>query len=377
MICGMEISSQQRDELQALLKSDEYDGSIASRAQIVLWYAEGRPKTEIAAALKTTRPTVDKWIKRYQDEGIEGLVNRTSPGGPRQIPDRIRARILALTKATPPKELGISHWTTLEMCKYVKKIENVSVSQAWVAKLWRDHDLKPWRQGTFKISKDPDFEEKVRDIVSLYLNPPEGEAVVSVDAKTGIQALQRTQPLLPIKFGKTEKRTHDYVRKGTVDLYAAIDIRTGKVIPSISKTHTTDDFLRLMKKVAAAYRGQKIHVVLDNASPHVSNDAKAWLDKQKGQVVFHFTPTSASWMNQIEIFNGIITRKVIRRGSFDSTKLLTQAIEAFITTWNSDCEPINWTATADEILDKVRSVIANMDQLTQAVEIDDVAARAA
>jgi len=162
MICGMEISGQQRDELQALLKSNEYDGSVSSRAQIVLWHAEGCPKTEIAAALKTTRPTVDKWIKRYQDEGIEGLVNRTSPGGPRQIPDRIRARILALTKATPPKELGISHWTTLEMRKYVKRTENVSVSQAWVAKLWRDHNLKPQRQGTFKISKDPDFEEGSR-----------------------------------------------------------------------------------------------------------------------------------------------------------------------------------------------------------------------
>jgi transposase len=338
----------------------------------------GAPKTEIATALKTTRPTVDKWIKRYQDEGIEALVNRTSPGGPRQIPDRIRARILALTKATPTqrvRDIPLDDAGDVQVRE--ENRERVRVAGlGGEAKLWRDHDLKPRRQGTFKISKDPDFEEKVRDIVSLYLNPPEGEVVVSVDAKTGIQALQRTQPLLPIKFGKTEKRTHDYVRKGTVDLYAAIDIRTGKVIPSIAKTHTTDDFLRLMKKVVAAYPGQKIHVVLDNASPHVSNDAKAWLDKQKGQVVFHFTPTSASWMNQIEIFNGIITRKVIRRGSFDSTKLLTQAIEAFITTWNSDCKPINWTATADEILDKVRSVIANMDQ-TQAVEIDDVAVRAA
>lgn len=373
----MEISGKQRDELQALLKSNMYDGSVSSRAQIVLWHAEGRPKTEIAAALNTTRPTVDKWIKRYLDEGIGGLVNRTSPGGPRQIPDRIRARVLALTKATPPAELGISQWTTLEMSRYVKKTEDVSVSIAWVAKLWRDHDLKPWQQGTFKISKDPDFEEKVRDVVGLYLTPPEGEVVVSVDVKSGIQALERTQPLLPLAFDKTEKRTHDYVRRGTVDMYASIDVRIGKVITSISKTHTTDDFLRLMKKVVAAYPGQKIHVVLDNASAHTSDAAQAWLDKQQGQVVFHFTPTSASWLNQIEIFNGIITRKVIRHGSFSSTKVLTQAIEAFVANWNSDCEPINWTVTADEIIDKVRSIIANMERLTQAVEINDVAGCAA
>lgn len=372
MICDMDLSDKQRDELQAVLRSDAYDGSVSSRAQIVLWHAEGRRKADIAKALKTTRPTVDKWIKRYQDEGIEGLVSRTSPGGPRQIPDRIRARVLALTKASPPKALGISHWTTLEMSGYVKKTEGVYVSRAWVAKLWRDHDLKPWQQSTFKISKDPKFEEKVRDVIGLYLDPPAGEVVVSVDVKTGIQALERTQPLLPITFGKTEQRTHDYVRHGTVDLYASIDIRTGKVISSISKTHTTEDFLRLMRKVVAAYPDQKIHVVLDNASPHGSDDTRTWLNKQNGQVVFHFTPTGASWLNQIEIFNGIITRKAIRRGSFSSTKLLTQTIDAFITNWNSDCEPINWTVTADEIIDKVRSIIANMDRLTQAVEINDV-----
>jgi transposase len=368
----MELSEQDRVELLAVVKSDAYDGSVSSRAQIVLWYGEGRRKSEIAAVLKTTRPTVDKWIQRYEDYGVEGLVNRTSPGGPRQIPDRIRSRVLALTRVSPPSTLGISHWSSSEMSKYIKKTEGVYVSRAWVCQLWRENGLKPWRQGTFKISRDPDFEEKVRDIVGLYVSPPDGEVVVSVDAKTGIQALNRTQPLLPVTFGKTEKRTHDYVRAGTIDLYAAIDICTGKVIASLSPTHATPDFLRLMKKVVAAYPGKKIHVVLDNATVHTSAGTAQWLDKQKDGIVFHFTPTGASWVNQIEIWNGVVTRKVIRRGTHSSVKLLIKDIESFVASWNSDCVPIKWTATADEIINNVRSITSHMERLVCAREIDDV-----
>lgn len=344
---------------------------------MVLWYSEGRRKSEIAATLRTTRPTVDKWIKRYGEQGLEGLVNRTSPGGPRQIPDRIRARVLALTRSTPPSTLGISHWSSSEMSRYIKKTEGVYVSKAWVAQVWRDNGLRPWQQGTFKISRDPDFEDKVREVVGLYLSPSDGEVVVSVDAKTGIQALDRTQPLLPLTFGKTEKRTHDYVRAGTIDMYAAIDIRTGKVITSLSDTHATPDFLRLMNKVVAAYPGRKIHVVLDNATVHTSAETRKWLDGQNESVVFHFTPTGASWVNQIEIWNGVITRKVIRRGTHSSVKLLIKDIESFVANWNSDCVPIEWTATADEIIDKVRSITSHMERLTRASEIDDVTRQAA
>jgi transposase len=201
--------------------------------------------------------------------------------------------------------------------------------------------------------------------------------VVSVDAKSGIQALDRTQPLLPIDFGKTQKRTFDYARMGTTDLYAAMDIRTGKVITSLSQTHATPDFLRLMKKVVAAHPGQKIHVVLDNASVHLSGDTEKWLAKQNGKVVFHFTPTGASWMNQIEIWNGILTRKLIRCGTFRSVKALDREIEAFVKRWNSDCKPFTWTATAEEIIDKVRAITAHMEALLRATEIEDVACRAA
>ena len=373
----MELSEQDRAELLAVIKSDAYDGSVSSRAQIVLWYGEGRRKSEIAAVLKTTRPTVDKWIQRYEKHGIAGLVNRTSPGGPRQIPDRIRSRVLALTRETPPSALGISHWSSSEMSRYIKMTEGVYVSTSWVCQLWRENGLTPWRQGTFKISRDPDFEDKVRDIVGLYVSPPDGEVVVSVDVKTGIQALDRTQPLLPVAFGKTEKRTHDYVRAGTIDLYAAIDIRTGKVIASLSPTHAAPDFLRLMKKVVAVYPGKKVHVVLDNATVHTSAETAHWLDKQKGSVAFHFTPRGASWVNQIEIWNGIITRKVIRRGTHSSVKLLIKDIESFVVNWNSDCAPIKWTATADEIIDNVRSIISHVERLGRASEIDDVIRQAA
>jgi transposase len=182
----MELSEQDRAELQAAVGSGSYDGSVSSRAQMVLWYDQGYRKVEIATM---SRPTVDKWLARYERFGLDGLVSMTSPGGRRQIPDRIRAKVLALTRMTPPSALGISHWSSTEMAQYIKKTEGVYVSQTWVSRLWRENDLKPWQQGTFKISKDPDFEDKVRDVVGLYLDPPEGEVVVSVDAKSGIQAL--------------------------------------------------------------------------------------------------------------------------------------------------------------------------------------------
>jgi transposase len=373
----MRLTNENRTKLQTAVGSDEYDGSVASRARIVLLLDSGCSKSEIAKMMKTTRPTVDKWLKRYADHGIEGLVDRESPGSPRQIPDRIRSRVLAVTRTSPPKELGISHWTTSEMTKFIKKTEGVYVSPTWVARLWREHHLQPWRQGTFKISKDPQFEEKVRDVVGLYLDPPEDEVVVSVDAKTGIQALDRTQPLLPVSFGKTEKRTHDYKRAGTIDMYAALDVRTGKVMVELAPTHTSADFLRLMKKVTAANPGKKVHVILDNASSHTSEEVEKWLGKQGGQVVFHFTPTGASWMNMIEIWNGIITRKSIRLGTHSSVKVLARDILAFTEHWNADCQPFEWTVTAEDILQKVKVISSNMARLERAVVITDVTAQAA
>ena len=245
----------------------------------------------VAMMLGASRPTVDKWLKRYEEFGMEGLVNKMSPGGRCQIPDRIRGKVLALTRTTPPSALGVSHWSLTEMALYIKKTEGVYVSQTWVSALWRAHGLTPWRQGTFKISKDPRFEYKVRATSSVCTwTLRRGRSSCRWTPSWVSRRSNRTQPLGPIDFGKTQKRTHDYARMETTDLYAAIDVRTGKVIASLSPTHATPDFLRLMNKVVAAYPAQKVHVVLDNASAHRSKDTDKWLAKQQGQVVFHFTP---------------------------------------------------------------------------------------
>lgn len=373
----MSLSGQQRAELLSCIGTGEYDGSVESRAKLVLWYDEGCSKAEIVRMSGTTPPTVDKWLERYGQFGFEGLVNWKSTGSPPQIPARIRARVLALTRETPPEHLGISHWTSPQMARHIKLTEGVYVSQTWVSRLWRNHGLKPWRQGTFKISKDPDFEEKVRDVVGLYLDPPEGEAVVSVDVKSQVQALDRTQPMLPVDFGKTAKRTHDYVRNGTTDLYACQDLRTGKVTINLSPTHNTQDFLKVMDMVVKARTEEKIHVILDNASAHTSDDTNKWLAKHKGRVVLHFTPTGASWLNIIEIWNGIITRQLIRRGTFTSVKVLNAKIRQFTENWNSYCKPVVWNATADEIIEKVRHVTARLNQLLGATQISDVITDAA
>lgn len=375
---GMELSERQLTELRAAVKPDTYDGSVAARAQIVLWYHEGQRKADIAKRSGTSRPTVDKWLDRYEAYGLAGLADRTSPGGPRTIPGRIRGRVLALTRQTPPEDLGISHWTSRAMARHIRKTEGVPVSSRWVSQLWRDSGLQPHRQGTFKISKDPLFEEKVRDVTGLYLSPPEGHAVVCVDVKSGIQALDRTQPLLPVDFGKSEKRTHDYKRNGTTDMYAGLDIVAGDVAVELSPTHNSGDFLRLMRRIVARHKDKKkIHIVLDNASAHTSEETGRWLADQDGRVIFHFTPTGASWMNQIEIWNGIITRRLIRRGTFSSAGVLSRAIRSFVADWNADPKPFQWTASADEILEKVRAVTSRMAQLLGATEIGHVVEQAA
>jgi transposase len=252
------------------------------------------------------------------------------------------------------------------MSRYLKRHEAVAVSHNFVAELWREHGLKPHRQGTFKVSRDPDFAAKVVDIVGLYLDPPTGAVVLSVDEKTQVQALQRTQPLLPLTFGRTEKRTHDYVRHGTTNLFAALDTLTGKVIGRCLPRKRTGEFLKFMNQVLKEYdAGQEIHVILDNLSTHNNDDVAVWLNRHP-HVHLHFTPKGSSWINQIETWFGIITRQAIRRGSFDSLAELIGRIDVYITNWNDDTEPFEWTATADEIIAKValldrdyRKLVAN------------------
>lgn len=330
-----------------------YDGSVSTRAQIVLAWYEGESAAVIAKRFGTTKPTVYKWVDRFDSGGVAGLEDRKPGGRPRSVSGSVRSRIVALTKLGPPKETGLSHWSSYEMARYLKRYEGISVSHNFVAGLWREHGLKPHRQGSFKTSPDPDFATKVVDVVGLYLDPPVGAVVLSFDEKTQVQALDRTQPLLPISFGRTEKRTHDYVRHGTTNLFAALEVLTGKVVGQTFRRKRTKEFLRFMDRLVKRYpTDQEIHVVLDNLKTHNNTDVDKWLGRHPN-VEFHFTPKGSSWLNQIETWFGIITRQSIRRGSFGSLAELIRHIKTYIDHWNEDAEPFQWTATADQILEKV------------------------
>jgi transposase len=358
----VELTTDQLAELQAVVKNADVPAPVATRARIVLWYAEGRLKKQVAELAGVSRPTVDLWLSRYQAEGLGGLIDRSHAAPREQLPAPIRARILAATRTSPPADSGLSHWSSREMAAFIKRTEGVYVSHHYVAKLWRENGLKPHRTDTFKVSKDPAFAEKVADIVGLYLCPPGGAVVLSMDEKSQIQALDRTQPMLPIEFHATEKRTHDYVRHGTTNLFAALNVGTGEVFGECKPTRDGEDFLAFLKKAVGPHAGKDIHVVLDNLSTHTTPDVQAWLEKNP-HVHFHFTPVGSSWLNQIETWFGIITRQSIRRGTFSSVKVLIKQIRDYITHWNTSAKPFVWTATADEILAKVRLVETNIKKL--------------
>jgi len=244
----VDLTAEQRAELRALTTSTEVSAAVGTRARIVLWHGEGRMKKDIAVLAGVSRPTVDLWLARYSADGAAGLLAQ-QPGGPReQLPTDVRSRVLALTRTTPPAETGLSHWSTRTMADYITRTTKTPVSHHWVAGLWREHGLKPHRQGTFKLSKDPQFAEKVADIVGLYLDPPGAAVVLSLDEKTQIQALDRTQPLLPIEFDRSEQRTHDYVRHGTTNLFAALNVGTGEIIGECVPSRNGATFLAFLKK---------------------------------------------------------------------------------------------------------------------------------
>jgi transposase len=360
----VELTSDEQTELRALLNSPEVPATVATRARIVLWHGEHRRKKDIAELAGVSRPTVDLWIERFARDGMGGLLDRPRGAGREQVPASVRARILAATRSSPPTESGLSHWSTREMAAYIKRTEGVAVSHTYVAKLWRDNGLRPHRQGTFKVSRDPQFAAKVADIVGLYLDPPGGAVVLSIDEKTQIQALDRTQPLLPITFDATEQRTHDYVRHGTTNLFAALNVGTGEITGHCKPTRNGADFLDFLKIAVEPHDGQEVHIVLDNLSTHSTPDVLAWM-ADNPHVHFHFTPIGSSWINQIENWFGIITRQSIRRGTFTSVKALLNTIRDYINHWNTNPQPFVWTATADEILAKVRIVQTNIRKLVE------------
>nr|WP_225438890.1 IS630 family transposase [Candidatus Frankia nodulisporulans] len=352
----------QRAELSALINSRDVPANVATRARIVLWHAERAPKARIAELAGVSRPTVDLWLRRYEQGGVGALVDRRR-GAPReQVPAAVRARIVALTRTTPPAETGLSHWSTREMARYVSRVGGVSVSWHYVARVWREEGLRPHRQGTFTLSTDPDFAAKVADIVGLYLDLPGGAVVLCIDEKTQVQALDRTQPLLPISFGVSEKRTHDYVRHGTTNLFAALNTATGEVFGECRPVRDSAAFLAFLKGAVASRTGKDIYVVLDNLPTHTTPEVNAWLEANP-HVRFHFTPVGSSWINQIETWFGIITRQAIRRGTFPSIHALSRQIRDYITHWNTRAEPFTWTATADEILAKVRLTQTSIHKL--------------
>jgi len=328
--------------LTALQRSSTVGAGLAQRARIVLLAADGVPNAEIARRIGVSRPTVIGWRNRYTAGGVDGLVDLDRSGRPPVVDD---VAVVVATLGRPPESLGVTHWSARLLGR------ELGISFATVARIWRNYKLQPWRRETFKFSTDPELDAKVRDVVGLYLNPPENAVVVCVDEKSQVQALDRTAPILPMRPGLPERATHDYVRHGTTTLFAALEVATGKVTDACYPRHRHQEFLTFLKVVAKAYPRVKLHVVADNYGTHKHPAVKAWLAKNP-RITMHFTPTSGSWLNLVEIFFNIITRQAIRRGTFTSVKDLIAAIETYIDGWNDRCEPFVWTKTADEILTK-------------------------
>ena len=318
-------------------------GAAGSRI-VLLLAADGIGTNEILVRRVgvVSKPTVIAWKKRYAAEGVGGLDDRKKAGRPRTTDD---VAIVLRTLEPPPEHLGVTHWSSRLLAA------ELGLSNVKVADVWREYGLQPWRSETFKFSTDPQLEAKLRDVVGLYLNPPDKAVVLCVDEKSQVQALDRTAPILPLRPGIPEKQTHDYVRHGTTTLFAALEVATGKVTDACYPRHRHEEFLRFLRQVAKAYPRTRLHIVVDNYATHKHPDVQAWLAKNP-RITLHFTPTSGVrvGMNMVEIFFSIITRQAIRRGSFTSVKDLITAIENFIDGWNDRCHPFTWTKTADELL---------------------------
>jgi transposase len=352
----MYLSDEQRSDLELLVGREVYDRSSTSRARMVLLRDQNYSVQEISKIMCTSTTTVYTWLKRYDAEGLAGLDSRKIPGGLWQVSGRDRARILALSKQTPPEETGLSHWTSYELATYLRRHEGISVSHNFIAELWRENDIKPHRRRNFTLSTDAYFETKVRDVVGLYHDPPEGAEVLSIDNKPGVQALDRTQPARPASSGHVATSTHDYVRNGTTDLFTAFNTRTGWVSADCFTQHRTVEFLDFMDEIAAEYTDTpEVHVILDNASIHSGEDVDDWLSEHP-TFIFHYTPKGSSWLNQVENWFGILQRKVLERGVFISVYDLIIKIYRFVDLWNRNAEPFAWNATADEIIAEVEQL---------------------
>jgi transposase len=335
-----------RELLDSWTRSSSIRAGLAQRARIVLLAADGVSNTEIAVRVGVARQTVISWRERYAASGVHGLDDERRSGRPRTVD---RAQILAATLTPPPATLGITHWSSRLLADHLR------VDASTVLRTWRHHRVQPWRAETFKFSTDPELVAKVVDVVGLYLAPPENAIVLSCDEKSQIQALNRTQKTLPMQPGQAERRTHDYVRHGTTTLFAALEIATGQVTGICKPRHRHQEFLMFLKHVARAYPdrddGTELHLIMDNYAAHKHPKVKAWLAANP-RIHVHFTPTSGSWLNLVEVWFGIIERQAIHRGTFASVRDLMIKIRTFINGWNDRCRPFTWTKTAEHILQK-------------------------
>ena len=329
--------------LRRWAQASSIPAALAQRAKLLLLAADGVSNTEIADRLGVSRPTVIGWRRRYAREGLVGLTDRPRPGRPQTVRRDRRAEILATTLTPPPEHLGITHWSSRLLAG------ELGCSHNTVARVWREHDLRPWQTETFKFSTDPQLEAKVRDVVGLYLDPPDKAVVLCLDEKSQIQALERTQPNRPPGPGRPERHPHDYLRHGTTTLFAALEVATGRVTDQCYPRHRHTEFLAFLKLVARTYSRRKLHVVVDNYATHKHPKVQAWLARHP-RVQLHFTPTYASWLNLIEAFFAITTRQALRRGDFSSVAELVAAIGRFVDAWNQRCQPFRWVKDADQIL---------------------------
>jgi transposase len=318
---------------------------LAQRSRIVLAAAEGLKNTEISQRLSLDHTTVRKWRSRFVKERLDGLVDEPRPGRPRTIGDAQVEEVIVKTLESTPKDA--THWSTRSMAA------EVGLSQTAVSRIWRAFGLQPHRSETWKLSKDPQFVAKVRDVVGLYLDPPERAVVLCVDEKSQIQALDRTAPILPMLPGTPQRATHDYKRSGTSSLYAALDITTGKVIGSLHARHRAIEFKKFLQTLDREVPGElDVHVILDNSSTHKTPAIQRWLLAHP-RFVLHFTPTSSSWLNLVERWFSELTTKKLRRSTHRSVQALNNDIRTWIDTWNEEPKPFVWTKTADQILQSI------------------------
>jgi transposase len=347
----LEVSPEQRRTLESWSRAHNTPQAVGTRARIILRAADGRSNNAIANEFGVTRVTVIEWRKRFAVEGVECLGRvRPGRGRPRTVTPEKVAEVVHLTLNTMPE--GATHWSCRTMAK------RAGVSSATVQRIWNEHRLYPHKIRTFKRSRDPLFVEKLTDVVGLYMNPPDNAVVLCVDEKTMIQALDRTQPGLPIKPGKAGTMTHDYKRNGTVDLYAALEILSGEVLGQCTARHRHQEFLSFMRKLDREFpKSLDMHVVLDNSSTHSHPNVRAWLDAHP-RFHLHFVPTSSSWLNMVEGVFADLTKKRLQRGVFASIDALVKAIIEYLDHRNLDAKPFVWTAPVDSILAKLRVVSA-------------------